>query len=144
MRGGLSGGGQEQAVAPPWGEFARAARRGTPAEDPRFIVPQFFSREHFPEMAGWSDDTFEDFREYLTSVITGGDDFVREGVQEVLDNFIREEQEDSEAGMPPPVFLMILDMMTESCAFRRARSRAAGRDRSGAGGRGRGRAGDGI
>ena len=54
------------------------------------LVPNFFTPEHFPEMKDWSDELFEKFKKRVESCVIGGDDFVREGVQEILDNFIEE------------------------------------------------------
>ena len=53
-----------------------------------WIIPNYFEQEHFDEMEDWDQDRLNQFQSYLERVVCGGDDFVRQGIQEALENFI--------------------------------------------------------
>ena len=55
-----------------------------------WIIPNYFEQEHFDEMEGWDQDRLEQFQSFLECVVCGGDDFVRQGIQEALEVFIEE------------------------------------------------------
>ena len=62
-----------------------------------WIIPNYFEQEHFDEMEDWDQDRLNQFQSYLERVVCGGDDkrrddFVRQGIQKALENFIEENE----------------------------------------------------
>ena len=55
-----------------------------------WTIPNYFKQEDFVEMEGWDQDRLEQFQSFLERVVCGGDDFVRQGIQEALEVFIEE------------------------------------------------------
>jgi hypothetical protein len=43
-------------------------------------------------MEGWDQNHLRQFQGYLTSAVCGGNDFVRQGIEEVLEDFLAESE----------------------------------------------------
>ena len=52
-----------------------------------WIIPNYYEQENFAEMEGWDQNRLRQFQHYLNRVVCCRHDFVREGVEEVLENF---------------------------------------------------------
>jgi predicted NAD-dependent protein-ADP-ribosyltransferase YbiA (DUF1768 family) len=60
-----------------------------------FIIPNYYLPEHFDIMDNWNENKVEKFKEYMTNIIcSGGDDFLRNFIEETAQNFLEEYQED--------------------------------------------------
>ena len=55
-----------------------------------WIIPNYFKQEDFDEMEGWDQDRLNQFQSYLNRAVCARYDFVRQGIEEVLENFIDE------------------------------------------------------
>ena len=71
-------------------EFYQAIRKHN------LLVPNFYEKEHFDEMADWTDSKFQRFKDYVVKAVCF-EDFVRTGVEECLDGFIMDDS-DSDDG----------------------------------------------
>jgi hypothetical protein len=61
----------------------------------KFIIPNFYEQSSFDQMEGWDKDKVQKFKDYLTKCICSNDE-IREYVEEVLENFIQEDESDNE------------------------------------------------
>ena len=55
-----------------------------------WIIPNYFEQEHFDEMEGWDQDRLEQFQSFLERSVDRSNDFVRQGIEEVLECFLAE------------------------------------------------------
>jgi hypothetical protein len=68
----------------------------------QFIVPNFYTKEHFYEMTEWSDEKVERFKKYMTDQMCADDSGIKDIVRGYIETFeeepidIDEEQEDDE------------------------------------------------
>ena len=53
-----------------------------------WIIPNWFEQEHFDAMEGWDKDCLNQFVHYLNRAIFCRYDFVRQGIEEVLEDFL--------------------------------------------------------
>jgi RNA processing factor Prp31 len=61
----------------------------------KFIIPNWYKPSHFKQMEGWDEDKVEDFKDYLLKCVLAHDE-IYEYVEEVLENFIRDEEESND------------------------------------------------
>ena len=55
-----------------------------------WIIPNWFEQEHLDAMEGWDKDHLNQFVHYLNRVVCCRYDFVRQGIEEVLEDFLAE------------------------------------------------------
>jgi hypothetical protein len=51
-----------------------------------YIVPNFYSQEHFDEMEDWSDEKVQKFKEFMGKAVCAHDPF-REIISEYIEHF---------------------------------------------------------
>lgn len=61
----------------------------------KYIVPNFYSQEHFEEMDDWSDKKVEKFKEFMAKMICAHDPF-REIISEYIEHFNEKNQDEEE------------------------------------------------
>jgi hypothetical protein len=55
-----------------------------------WIIPNWYKQEQFDAMRGWDQNLLRQFQGYLTIEVCGGYDFVRQGIEKVLEDFLNE------------------------------------------------------
>ena len=63
----------------------------------KFIIPNWYKPNHFEQMKGWDEEKVERFKDYLSKCVCSHDE-IKEYVEEVLNNFIgdHEDEDDDE------------------------------------------------
>jgi hypothetical protein len=57
-----------------------------------WIIPNYYEQENFAEMEGWDQNHLGQFQHYLNRVVCCRHDFVRPGMEEVLEDFLAESE----------------------------------------------------
>jgi hypothetical protein len=55
----------------------------------KFIIPNWYKPAHFEKMEGWDEEKVEAFKDYLKRCVCVHDE-IRDYIEEVLENFINE------------------------------------------------------
>jgi hypothetical protein len=57
-----------------------------------WIIPNWYEQWQFDAMRGWDQNQLRQFQGYLTIEVCGGYDFVRQGIEKVLEDFLAESE----------------------------------------------------